>query len=345
MPASLGESGASLFSALPRPARGLVVVQFEKSLAGNMLVGSKFRREYYLKTVTSAMVDFWAMVDDLGQSFRVDDSGQNEFEQIAKDNGEHYWFARDLMPLLGYDTFSTFESAINKAIRACTSLGIPLHDVINPIEREIDGIDQRDYKLSRFGCYLVAVNGDVAKPEVAAAQAYFLTLADAFRQQFQHAESVERVLIRSDISERENSLKGVAYQAGVDNFAFFQNAGYRGLYDMDIWRLREIKGVPANRTPLDFMGKQEMAANLFRLTETEAKIKNDSVRGQNRLEATAEEVGRAVRNTMMRISSTRPELLPPASDIKQVQSGLKKTRKEFGKLDDKKRLLPKTMRK
>src|ERR1019366_4017558 len=98
--------------------------------------------------------------------------------------------------------------------------------------------------------------------------------------------------------------------------------------------------VPPGRTPLDFMGKQEMAANLFRLTETEAKIKNESVRGQNRLEATAEEVGKAVRNTMMRISSTRPELLPPAQDIKKVQSGLKRTRKEFGKLDEKKRLMP-----
>jgi DNA-damage-inducible protein D len=278
------------------------------------------------------------MVTEMAQSFRADDSGQNEFEQIAKDNGEHYWFARDVMPLLGYDTFSIFEGAINKAIRACTSLEIPLHDVINPIERNIDGVEQRDYRLSRFGCYLVAVNGDVAKPEIAAAQAYFVTLADAFRQQFQHAAGVERVLIRSDISERENSLRGVAKRAGVESFAYFQNAGYRGLYDMDIWRLREIKGVPANRTPLDFMGKQEMAANLFRLTETEAKIKNESVKGQQRLEMTAEKVGKAVRETMMRISSTRPELLPAAQDIKQVHSGLKKTRKEFGKLDDKRKL-------
>jgi DNA-damage-inducible protein D len=301
-------------------------------------------RGYYLDKrdgITSAVTVFRVLVDEMPQSFQVSDSGQNEFEQIAKDNGEHYWYARDIMPLLGYDTFASFESAVNKAIRACTSLSIPLHDVINPIERTIDGVDQRDYKLSRFGCYLVAVNGDVAKPEVAAAQAYFVALADAFRQQFQHTEGVERVLIRSDISERENSLKGVAHSAGVENFAYFQNAGYRGLYNMDIWRLRDIKGVPANRSPLDFMGKQEMAANLFRLTETEAKIKNESVKGQNRLELTAEEVGKAVRNTMMRLSSTRPELLPAAPDIKKVQSGLKKTRREFGKIDDKKKLPPK----
>jgi DNA-damage-inducible protein D len=281
------------------------------------------------------------MVGGLPQYFQIDDSGKNQFEAIAKDNGEHYWYARDIMPLLGYEAFPVFENAINKAIRACTSLGIPLHDVINPVEREIEGVSQRDYKLSRFGCYLVAVNGDVAKPEVAAAQAYFVALADAFRQYIQHAGNVERVLIRSDISERENSLRSLVHRAGVENFAYFQNAGYRGLYNMNIWQLREIKGVPDNRTPLDFMGKQEMAANLFRLTETEAKIKNDSVTGQNRLEHTAEEVGKAVRSTMMRISNTKPELLPPAKDIKLVQSGLKRTRREFGKIDGKKRLSPK----
>jgi DNA-damage-inducible protein D len=241
------------------------------------------------------------------------------------------------MVMLGYDQFSTFENAISRAIKACASLNIPLQGVINPIERDIDGVNQRDYKLSRFGCYLVAVNGDVKKPEVASAQAYFLTLAEAFRQYVQHADGVDRVLVRADISDRENSLKGVAYSAGVENFAFFQNAGYRGMYDMDLWRIRDIKGVPQGRSPLDFMGKQEMAANLFRLTETEAKIKNDSIRGQNPLERAAEHVGRRVRQTMMEISRTRPELLAPATDIKQVQSGLKKTQKEFGKLDGKKK--------
>lgn len=277
------------------------------------------------------------MPEEIVQSFQLGDDGRNQFEEMAKENGDRYWFARDFMGMLGYDKFQTFENAVQRAIRACTSLGIPLQGVINPIEREIDGVVQRDYKLSRFGCYLIAVNGDVRKPEVASAQAYFVTLAEAFRQYVQQAESVERVLIRSDISERENSLKGVANAAGVENYAFFQNAGYRGMYDMDLWRIRNIKGIPATRSPLDFMGRQEMAANLFRLTETEAKIKNDKVTGQRRLEQTAETVGRHVRSTMMELSGTRPELLPSAPDIKQVQSGLKKTHREFGKLDGKRK--------
>ncbi|MGO8794013.1 MAG: BRO family protein [Candidatus Sulfotelmatobacter sp.] len=285
---------------------------------------------------------FIQMTGDIVQCFQLGDDGRNQFEEMAKENGDRYWYARDFMVMLGYDKFQTFENAVQKAIRACTSLGIPLQGVINPIEREIEGQMQRDYKLSRFGCYLVAVNGDVRKQEVASAQAYFITLAEAFRQYVQKAESVERMLIRSDISERENSLKGVAFAAGVENFAYFQNAGYRGMYDMDLWKIRSIKGIPATRSPLDFMGKQEMAANLFRLTETEAKIKNEDVQGQRRLEQTAEAVGRRVRTTMMELSGTRPEYLPVATDIKQVQSGLKKTQKEFGKLDGKKkRALPK----
>jgi DNA-damage-inducible protein D len=104
---------------------------------------------------------------------------------------------------------------------------------------------------------------------------------------------------------------------------------------MDLWRLREVKGVPSGRSPLDFMGKQELAANLFRLTETEAKISNDGVRGQRNLEHAARVVGQTVRETMIRLSGTRPEYLPSAQDIKEIQSGLKKTHKEFTKLDGK----------
>jgi DNA-damage-inducible protein D len=267
--------------------------------------------------------------------FRFDDEGHCPFELMSRENGARFWYAREFMGMLGYTNFESFEKAVHKAIKACSSLSIPLISVITPVEREIEGATQRDYKLTRFGCYLVAINGDVTKPEVAAAQAYFITLAEAFRQHVQQAGNVERLLVRSDVSEREHSLSGIVKSAGIENYAFFQNAGYRGLYDMDLWRLREVKGVPSGRSPLDFMGKQELAANLFRLTETEAKISNDGVRGQRDLEHAARVVGQTVRETMIRLSGTRPEYLPPAQDIKEVQSGLKKTHKEFAKLDGK----------
>jgi DNA-damage-inducible protein D len=113
---------------------------------------------------------------------------------------------------------------------------------------------------------------------------------------------------------------------------FFQNAGYRGMYNMDLWRIREIKAVPSKRSPLDFMGKEELAANLFRVTQTEAKIKNDGIRGQPRLEATAEEVGQKVRKSMIEISGSTPQHLPPAEDIHIVKKDLKQAHKEFRKM-------------
>jgi DNA-damage-inducible protein D len=258
------------------------------------------------------------------------------FEDAAKQNGTMYWFARDFMTMLGYDEFSSFEKAVNKAIKACATLNIPLIDVVAPVERDIGGATVRDYKLSRFGCYLVAVNGSVAKPGVAAAQAYFLTLAEAFRQDVQNTGNVERLLVRGDVSEREHSLSGVASSSGVVNFAFFQNAGYRGMYNMDLRQLRVRKGVPGYRSPLDYMGREELAANLFRITQTEAKIKNENVRGQVKLEQTAHTVGATVRETMYKLSKTGPELLPAETDIKDVHKGLKRTHREFSKLDKKK---------
>jgi DNA-damage-inducible protein D len=117
------------------------------------------------------------------------------------------------------------------------------------------------------------------------------------------------------------------------NYALFQNAGYRGLYNMDLYQLRRLKRVDTGRSPLDFMGKQELAANLFRITQTEAKITQEKIRGQTALENTAHTVGRKVRETMIEISGNRPENLRPANDINNVRQGLKKTEKEFAKLD------------
>ena len=117
-------------------------------------------------------------------------------------------------------------------------------------------------------------------------------MAEALRNYIQTTEGVERVQIHEEISERERSLSAVAHQAGVEQYPFFQNAGYRGMYNMDLSELRELKGVPRNRTLLDFMGRQELAAILFRITQTEAKIGNEAIKGQRNLEKAALHVGK-----------------------------------------------------
>ena len=252
------------------------------------------------------------------------DTDQPNFEAFAHENGFRHWLASDLVKMLDYTSMGPIKKAINKAMAACANLGASIND--NFRELKNGGVD--DWCLSRFACYLTVMNGDPRNPKVALAQAYFITQAEAFREYIQEADGVERVLIRGEVSEREKALSGTASQHGVVNYAFFQNAGYRGMYNMDFGQLVRKKGVPAGRSILDFMGKTELAANLFRITQTEEKIRNEDIRGQRPLEQAHESVGREVRDTMRRTGGTLPEQLKLAGDIKKVRSGLKRTGKE-----------------
>lgn len=264
------------------------------------------------------------------------DESRPHFDGLCKKNGTTYWFARDFMKMLGYQTFSSFNKAVQKAIAACTTLGIDVLENFQQVDRDIDGKVERDYKLSRFACYLTAMNGDTKKPEVARAQAYFAAVAETFKRYIEAADEVERVLIRDEISQHENSLSAAAKGAGVTEYGLFQNAGYRGLYNMNLRDLKTHKGLvgsAAQRSLLDFMGKQELAANLFRVTQTEAKLANEGIKGQKAAERAAESVGQKVRETMIAISGDTPESLALERDIKKVKGDLKASSKEFKKLD------------
>ncbi len=267
--------------------------------------------------------------------FHFNDSKTN-FDDMGYDNDARHWYARDLMQLLEYESYASFRSVINKAISACASLNINITENFIETQRNIDGKDRQDFKLSRFACYLVAMNGDSKKPQVAKAQVYFVAIAETFRNYIEGAENVERVLVRDEVSGREKSLSGVASEHGVEQYQFFQNAGYRGLYNKNLSDLKAYKGFDQlKRSLLDFMGKEELAANLFRLTQTEAKIKKDSIYGQAPLEETAETVGRKVRKAMMEISGNAPEDLPLSEDIKRVKTKLRVTERKLKKIDKK----------
>jgi len=266
------------------------------------------------------------------------DESKPHFDSLCQQNGMTFWYARDLMTMLGYQSFATFNKAVQKAIAACTTLNIDVLENFQQVERTVEGKLVRDYKLSRFACYLTAMNGDAKKPEVARAQAYFAVIAESFKRYIDQAEEVERVLIRDEISQHEKSLSEAAKGAGVTEYQYFQNAGYRGMYNMNLADLKAYKGLEGKevkRSLLDFMGKQELAANLFRVTQTEAKLVNDNISGQKASERAAEAVGRKVRETMISISGTTPESLTLERDIKQVQGDLKSSSREFKKLDRK----------
>jgi DNA-damage-inducible protein D len=261
--------------------------------------------------------------------------GQQSFDDLANENGFTYWWASDLMRMLGYHSLDAFMKPVQKAMATCATLSIDIMENFvqqNRVDEE-GGRPVRDYRLSRFACYLAAMNADTKKPEVARAQAFFAALAESFRRYVEQAEDVERVYVREEISIHERVLISTAKESGVTEYALFQNAGYRGLYNMNIRDLRARKGMPASRSPLDFMGGVEMAANLFRITQTDLKLKNDNIVGQKPAEQVARAVGKEVRQAMRKISGVNPEDLPVAEDIRKIRGDLKASQKEFKKLD------------
>jgi DNA-damage-inducible protein D len=250
-------------------------------------------------------------------------------KRVAK-NGSEYWMARDLQLLLGYAHWQNFQQVIERARMACESAGgNPAHHFIETNEVMTGGkgaqIQRGDWFLSRYACYLVAMNGESSKPEIGLAQTYFAVQTRRQEVQDQLTDGARRVMLRDRVRDANKNLVGAAKIAGVQNYAFFHDAGYRGLYgglrQADVKRRKQI---PDNEKLLDRSGRVELAANEFRITQTEEKIRRERVRGQRDCERTHLGVGKKVRETIQAIGGTMPEDLPPEPHIKKLVSSMKR---------------------
>lgn len=257
-----------------------------------------------------------------------------DIKQISR-HGDEYWMARKLSKTLGYAEFRNFIPVIEKAKKSCENSGQPvsdhfveLHEMVDigsGAQREMDS-----YALSRYACYLTVQNGDPSKPVIANGQTYFAIqtrrkeLEDNTGFQ-QLSEDQKRLMLRNELAAHNKQLAAVAMDAGVESgldYAIFQNHGYKGLYGgLDNKAIHQRKGLKKSQKILDHMGSTELAANLFRATQTEEKLKRDKIRGKTKANSTHAEVGAKVRKTIAELGGTMPEDLPtPDEDIKQLQS-------------------------
>ena len=254
------------------------------------------------------------------------------FEDFKNENGITFWWASDLMKMLGYKDFKTFQRAIDRAITACMTINIPHYENFIAEQRDINGDRQHDFKLTRFACYMVVMNADPKKPEVASAQVYFAEQTRKFELVVEKQEDFERLIIRNEVKEGNKSLTSTAKAAGVTDYARFANAGYTGLYNMLNVELAKKRKIDPKEL-MEYMGRTELAANLFRITQTEEKIKSQGIRGQHQLEQTHYNVGREVRGMIQRNTGKAPEQLPIEQKLPDVQKGIKKGYKNMLKED------------
>ncbi|MCB7039959.1 MULTISPECIES: DNA damage-inducible protein D [Eubacteriales] len=255
------------------------------------------------------------------------------FEDIkrTRPDGSEYWCARELAPVLDYNKWENFHKVIKRAMIACENSG---YDVVHdfPEVRKIVNAGATtkpilDYELSRYACYLIVQNGDPRKEVIALGQTYFAIqtyrqeVADRFNQL---DEDSRRLVVRGDIKQWNQLLAETARNAGVitaEEFALFQNAGYVGLYGgMTVDDIHKKKGLAIGQKILDYMGSTELVANLFRISQTEEKLRKDEVSDAATATATHHSVGKEVRAAIEKIGGTMPENLPtPEKSIAQLE--------------------------
>ncbi len=259
----------------------------------------------------------------------------DQFENAGQNanGGEKFWYGRELALLLGYDKWERFEGVITRAKHACAHFGQSIEDNFQEVfpaagKNPEGGRPSRNYRLSRYAAYLVAQNADARKKPVAFAQTYFAIqtrrqeLNDRDGVNFDElSENQKRLYLRNQVVAENNRLARAAQAVGVEgpDFGRFHNRGYQGLYGgRGTKEIRIHKRLHATAQILDHMGSTELAANLFRITQTEEKLRSGAVVGKEAACEAHYEVGRKVRQTIKELSGIMPENLPVADDVKKI---------------------------
>lgn len=254
------------------------------------------------------------------------------FESIkhVDEDGNEYWYARELQKVLEYTEWRKFVGVIKKAINSCKASNYVSSDHFVGTDKMINlgkGGQRKvsDYKLSRYACYLIAQNGDSRKKVIALAQTYFAIQTrkhELLEQEYNNLTDDEKRFYQRDLTKKGNySLNQTAKKAGVKNFDKFHNAGYKGLYNGETANdIAKRKGLRYREDILDNMGSDELIANLFRISQTNQKLINDNVQGEGNANDVHYNVGKEVRNTIKRIGGTMPEDLPtPDKSLKELE--------------------------
>ena len=256
------------------------------------------------------------------------------FEDIKHINeyGQEYWLARELQPILGSNSWRRFSDAIERAKLACKNSGYEVDeqfaDAVKTSPMPKGGIRElEDFMLSRYACYLIVMNGDPRKEIIAVGQTYFAvkTRQQELIENYEElTENQKRIAIRKEMKRHNTALAEAAHDAGVIEpieFAVFQNYGYMGLYGgLKAQDIKKRKGLKKSQDILDHMGSTELAANLFRATQTEEKLRRDNVQGKAEANRTHYEVGAKVRKTIRELGGTMPEDLPtPEKSVQQIE--------------------------
>ena len=261
---------------------------------------------------------------------------EKTFEEIKHINefGEEYWSARELMKVLGYTKWENFSKVIDKAKTSCQLSGNEVLDHFPDIRKIVKaGITTKeveDYHLTRYACYLIAQNGDARKKVIALAQTYFAIQTrkqELTEQEYRNLTEDEKRLYQRNLTRKGNySLNQTAKKAGVKNFDKFHNAGYKGLYNGETAAdIAKRKGLRYREDILDNMGSDELIANLFRISQTDQKLKNDNIQGESKANEVHFNIGRNIREVIAKNGGTMPEDLPtPEKSIKELEKENKK---------------------